>query len=364
MALVRESSTLFTSEVLYECGRIEAARLRIPDIVERFKRINEDFSADLAGGLDAHSAVIKHATTLWQSATSDARTDRFDDRSLYWGRLVLEKTLLDAEQQQFIPLLEEVSRNCKQSGHGDADVVAITGFDPFNLSDDITQCNPSGAFALALDGTRVRQWHIKSMIFPVRYADFDNHCVEDVLKPVLMDSSTRMVITVSMGREAFDLERFPGNCRGNARPDNQGVAMSKPALLPRMSDRPGFIEFSLPAARLRSALPAAVRNRVKDNHDVSTVEDGALRPSALRELDGKTPIAGSGGNFLSNEISYRALALQAKLGTNLPVGHIHVPRMKGFDPNQLESDFGKFVEILRTLVGLVQAEREDQGRIS
>jgi len=34
---------------------------------------------------------------------------------------------------------------------------------------------------------------------------------------------------------------------------------------------------------------------------------------------------GSGGSFLSNEIFYRVSMLQLNQGTNIPMGHLHVP---------------------------------------
>lgn len=352
---------MFSADVGYEYDRLEVAKRVIPDIVERFTGLNEEFAVDLAGRRDTRAVVIKHATALWESASLEARATRFDDRSLYWGRLLLEKTLIEAKQKQFVPLFEEISRNCQRAVHRAPNTIALTGFDPFNLTDDIAQSNPSGTYALALDETPIHQWLVKSVIFPVRYADFDNQCVEDALTPVLTDPSTRLVLTVSMGREAFDLERFPANCRGNERPDNQGVAMTDSSPPQDLSHRPGFVEFTLPATSIRCALPSAIRDRVNDNRNVATVEDGQLSARDLTQLKDKTPTAGSGGNFLSNEISYRALALQAKLGTNLPVGHIHVPRMKGYDQTQLEANFREFVAILTTLVKLVQDERQEDA---
>jgi pyrrolidone-carboxylate peptidase len=42
-------------------------------------------------------------------------------------------------------------------------------------------------------------------------------------------------------------------------------------------------------------------------------------------------VEGSGGGYLSNEISYRAILLQNQLGSRIPTGHIHTPSIAGFE---------------------------------
>jgi len=52
-------------------------------------------------------------------------------------------------------------------------------------------------------------------------------------------------------------------------------------------------------------------------------------------LQGQTAVRGSGGGYLSNEISYRSIRLAQSLNIELPMGHIHTPRMQGHDDQVL-----------------------------
>jgi len=51
----------------------------------------------------------------------------------------------------------------------------------------------------------------------------------------------------------------------------------------------------------------------------------------LAELKDDTAVAGSGGGYLSNEVAYRALRLRERLGATFAVGHLHTPRVDGYD---------------------------------
>ena len=207
-----------------------------------------------------------------------------------------------------------------------------------------------------LNDKKIGDFRVKSMIFPVRYADFDKKIVENTLKPVLQSKSTGLVLTVSMGREGFDLERFPAKCRGASRLDNQDIEASidadSGAFYPPL-EGPSFVEYSLPTAAALSHLPPTILERVTDNRRVRTVESGAFDAKSLKPLLQQTAVAGSGGDFLSNEISYRTLNLQAKLGTSVPTGHIHVPRCVGYDENQIAQDSRVFRELLNAMVACV-----------
>jgi len=142
-----------------------------------------------------------------------------------------------------------------------------------------------------------------------------------------------------MGREDFDLERFPGRRRATIAPDNlkhhSGASPTAP-IIPLLDGKPlpgpEFVEFSLPVAALqRLQSPYAVN----DNRQVTTLETGELNAVSLDQLRDKTAVAGSGGSYLSNEISYRSVRLAQALASQIPVGHIHLPRIRGFDPAAL-----------------------------
>jgi hypothetical protein len=45
--------------------------------------------------------------------------------------------------------------------------------------------------------------------------------------------------------------------------------------------------------------------------------------------------SGGGGSFLSNEIAYRVTLLRDVFGLSIPAGHLHVPVMSVFDPDNL-----------------------------
>ena len=302
-----------------EEARLQRAAKELPKVVSRYD--------DLLTAPDA-------ATLLWQQAIADVQSDRFDDRPLYWARLKLRR----AARQRGLPveMVERTSRGFDMPLPPDAPSVFITGFDPFRLDDDITQSNPSGLAALALHGTVVGGARVCASILPVRFADFDRGVAEDALAERFQNKPA-LAVTVSMGRNQFDLERFPGRRRSAAVPDNcnilTGASESKP-LPPPGVDGPEFLEFSLPAEAM-----AAVDGpwQVRDNRTVCSLERGEVAAQTLAELADDTAVRGSGGGYLSNEVAYRALLLQRRLGLDFPLGHIHTPALRGYD-EALERD--------------------------
>lgn len=278
------------------------------------------------------AGLVKDGESLWRS---EAIPDQFDDRRLYWQRLAVLSELSKEER----PAFEAASRGLTSFRFSDAaDIrVAVTGFDPFHLDDHIDQGNPSGLVALQLSGKRLpvgnRIAEIQSILVPVRYGDFDEGLIEKFFAPFLGELD--MVITVSMGRDGFDLERFPGRRRSVSTPDNANIIAGgspEEPIVPVSNDGPEFVEFSLPVD-VMCVVPGDFS--VADNRVVTTLEDGEISAAGLEDLQGKTAVFGSGGGYLSNEISYRVLRLAQASGINIPMGHIHTPRMQGFDPDFL-----------------------------
>ncbi|MFE7549882.1 pyroglutamyl peptidase, partial [Streptomyces gardneri] len=79
-----------------------------------------------------------------------------------------------------------------------------------------------------------------------------------------------------------------------------------------------------------------------DNTSVTELPAGASTP--VVRPDGPTPgsaaRAGGGGNYLSNEIAYRATLLRDRLGlTRLPGGHVHTPVLQ-FGPGNTDPATG------------------------
>ena len=215
----------------------------------------------------------------------------------------------------------------------------MTGFDPFHLDDVVEQSNPSGLVALALDGTTIAGAHVRTAILPVRFEAFDRGVVEDLLRP-LFQRGLKLALTVSMGRDRFDLERFPGLRRSAETPDNSnvlsGASASNPLVPPDLAGAgaPEFLEFSLPAANM-----SAVQGRwqIRDNRRVASIERGSFTARSLEELTRDTAVRGASGGYLSNEITYRSLLLQKQLGVEFPLGHLHTPSLSGHDA-ALEGD--------------------------
>lgn len=334
--------------------RIESAYQAMPEMAGRLRSEVEAFGVELYSMSDAYAlgdVVEQHGELLWQAAVADIKQQQdYDDRPLYWSRLQMTRLLRSSpvyrllpqvDQQQLLWWLELSSRGNTDIHFQDtSDIkVLVTGFDPFFLDRNIAQSNPSGVVALTLDNgvfeVNGRSVEIQSYILPVRFADFDQGMVEAVMEPLLKDQQVDMVVTVSMGRDGFDLERFPGLRRSAEAPDNLNVltgASKQNPLVPELQgvplDGPEFVEFSLPVAAM---LSVSGEYPVKDNHDVSTLT-GDQSPEQLTDLDGETSVAGSGGGYLSNEVSYRSIRLRNRLQPELPVGHIHTPRISEHDP--------------------------------
>lgn len=327
-----------------------------------------EFSRALAASHDEPSLLLLAARTgiaLWQKAVRDVQQSTpFDDRPLYWTRLAGQRLLRErahhlqlaaAADQRLWQAFEDASRGLTDLAYPESgERIFLTGFDPFRLDNDRQQSNPSGLAALALDGKVLqrgsRRIQIETVLIPVRFADFDQGLIERLLTPVLTDPQMRLVSTISMGRSGFDLERFPGRRRSADAFDNRNVKTGGTPMrpvLPRWRgsalDGPEFVEFSLPAERMtRVQQPFAVT----DNGQVTTLA-GTMTVRRLAELQFQTAVNGSGGGYLSNEISYRSIRLRDALGVSLPVGHIHTPAVRGYDEKTERQIVGQIEAMLR-----------------
>ena len=262
---------------------------------------------------------------LWAHAVADVQGGNFDDRPLYWARLKLKRQ----SGRDGAPGMR-AARGFGAEFRGSEPRVLVTGFDPFHLDRNIGQSNPSGLAALALDDTLLAGARIRTAILPVSFAAFDAGIVERLLARHFA-AGLRLLLTVSMGRDAFDLERFPGLRRSAQTPDNGNVVSGGSPAAPKAPvglEGPEFLESTLPARAMAATLG---RWPVRDNRLVTTLARGGLRPWSLSELKGETAVTGSGGGYLSNEVAYRALNLRRRLGATFAVGHLHTPRVEGYD---------------------------------
>ena len=74
--------------------------------------------------------------------------------------------------------------------------------------------------------------------------------------------------------------------------------------------------------------------KINDNRGVTVLinnEPKDIIANSLSELLDKVAVQGGGGGYLSNEISYRSIVLRNKLGSTIPTGHIHTPRISDFN---------------------------------
>lgn len=328
------------------------ARSGFDDVAPEFTRAIE---ATRSYGT-ARQLVEREGTRLWRRAVDRVQgrgpaggdLSRDDDRPLYWARLGLTRelrlwkpqfALSETQRAALIDRVEQTSRGQTTVDHpagGGYKRILLTGFDPFTLDSDIRISNPSGATALALDGTWIRtadgqRARIETMTFPVRWQDFANGVVERALTPVL--PKVDLFTTVSQGRVGrIDVERFNGAWRGGF-PDNVNASSTGQVPVNDPTTQPQWTRTTLPYRDIVAARTG--RFPVYDHTDVTEIPAGATAP--VDRPDGPTPgsaaRAGGGGDYLSNEIAYRATLLRDRLGLSIPGGHVHTPVLQFGDGN-------------------------------
>ncbi|GAA4001151.1 hypothetical protein GCM10022384_55070 [Streptomyces marokkonensis] len=312
---------------------------------------------------EARRVVAREGSALWRRAVDRAQgrgpargdLSRDDDRPLYWARLTMTRELRTWEpgfrltERQRAALFGELERTSRGQSdirlpHGGSGLtgkgedgrtgtgvkrVLLTGFDPFTLDRDIRISNPSGAAALALDGTVIDTpdgpARVETAVFPVRWQDFGEGAVERALRAYL--PRVDLFTTVSQGRVGrFDVERTNGAWRGGF-PDNDNVSRTETVPVADPASQPQWTTTTLPY----EAIAAADTGRfpVYDNTSVTEIPAGDSEPVVRPNgpTPGSTARAGGGGDYLSNEIAYRATLLRDRLGLHdsLPGGHVHTP---------------------------------------
>ncbi|MFD6290474.1 pyroglutamyl peptidase [Streptomyces sp. NPDC060205] len=317
----------------------------------------------------AERLVERQGSRLWQRAVDRAQgrgpaggdLSRDDDRPLYWARLGMTREvrqwqpqfgLTEARRAKLLAALERTSRgqdsiryphsearsatkaeakSLSGAGSGSKKVkrILVTGFDPFTLDRDVRISNPSGATALALDGTVISTAdgpaRIETAVFPVRWQDFADGTVERTLRAHL--PHVDLFTTVSQGRVGrIDIERTNGAWRGGF-PDNENLSRTETVPVSDPASQPQWTTTTLPYKDIVAADTG--RFPVYDNTSVTEIPAGGTDPVVRPEgpTAGSTARAGGGGNYLSNEIAYRATLLRDRLGLagSLPGGHVHTP---------------------------------------
>jgi pyrrolidone-carboxylate peptidase len=332
----------------------------------------------------ADKVVGAQGHLLWTSAVDRAQgrapaqgLDRTDDRPLYWARLSMAKalrqwaprfTVTPAEREALQDTLEGTSRGHDTinfpAGKG-VHRILVSGFDPFVLDQDIRRSNPSGANALALDGTTVRTAagpaRIETAMYPVNWDPFAKGIVERSFLPHLLPGKRKvdMLTTVSQGRpERIDIERYNGRWRGGF-PDNLNLSRTEvipiPPDVPTVLPAPEFVPTTLPFAQI-VATPTG-RFPVFDNTSVTEIPAGATAPvvSPTGPTPGSIARAGGGGNYLSNEISYRTTLLRDAVRANIPGGHVHTPVLNFAPGNTTEITDPTFIQNRTDIINQIRA---------
>ncbi|WSM78429.1 pyroglutamyl peptidase [Streptomyces cellulosae] len=328
---------------------------------------------------EAKRVVEREGSALWRRAVDRVQgrgpaggdLSRDDDRPLYWARLGMTRELrgweprfgLDTKRRaRLIDALEQTSRGqtAIRYPHGKGlKRVLVTGFDPFTLDRDIRISNPSGAVALALDGTVIETAsgpaRVETAVFPVRWRDFSDGAVERALRPYLPEVD--LFTTVSQGRVGrIDVERTNGAWRGGFG-DNENTGRPEIAPVSDPASQPQWTSTTLPYAAVTAADTG--RFPVYDNTSVTEIPAGGTEPVVRPEgpTPGSTARAGGGGDYLSNEIAYRATLLRDRLGLHdtLPGGHVHTPVLEFGAGNTTEVTDPQFVRNRLDIVAQMRA---------
>jgi pyrrolidone-carboxylate peptidase len=364
---------------------VEEQRLALPEPGQILARTGFDTFAEvftpalclLSNDRAAKKAMTIQGRALWAAAVARAQgrlpagsLPATDDRPLYWARLQLTRALRrwtpgfalgDARRAELIATLDRSSRGQDSIDYGrGAKRIFVTGFDPFLLDYDIRCSNPSGATALALDGTVIQTTagpaRIETATFPVLWGPFAQGVVEHTFLPQL--GRIDMFTTISQGRFGrFDVERYNGRWRGGFT-DNDNLSsigvIPIPAGVPTVEPAPEFVATTLPYAQIVAANTG--RFPVFDNTSVVEIPAGETDPvyQPNGPTFGSVAREGGGGDYLSNEIAYRATLLRDAVGADIPGGHLHTPVLEFGASNTTELTDPTFEANQRDIVDQVR----------
>ena len=373
--------------------------------------------------------VEQRGERLWRIAVARAQSSRSDvagwlppsdDRPLYWTRLQATAALrqweprfdLSAhERDALITAFDKASRGMSDirfPAGGRTKRVILSGFDPYTLDggdqgtaqgsvgNNIRHGNPSGAIALALDGTTYTARNgtrqvIEAYTLPVNYTEFAAGYLEDTVGP-WMKRGPRQVdasLTVSQyGGSEFKLEQWNARYHGVSPGNDNSQPCRTVAGLPQLAvnnhgcntrvvhrwggpvgfdlfDPPQWTTASLPVgAMIRANTGRSVPRPPGDAWPDQTTAFGVIWHTNYTEFPdcastalvtrndpppatyppSSPPVppdptscsySGGGGNYLSNESAYRNTLLRDRLGRDIPAGHIHTPGMQNFDEGDL-----------------------------
>jgi hypothetical protein len=317
---------------------------------------------------------------LWDKAVQLAQANNFenpDDRPLYWARLRMAVALkkhnffapnvdyrlsdgliIPGSALQSIAIrFEEVTRNYTHvSFPSNLKKILITGFDPFHLTTNIKQSNPSGPVVLALHNKIIQDENgcdyaqIQVMMMPVRYADFDGSqavsgniqgegVVEKYIRPYIYDDTLRadMIVTISQSLpDNYNIDKYATSRRGGS-DENMGVKRTEGSKSVNGANWLEYIHTSLPKAMIPLLADPADPNPNAQGHEVKLESSARYDP-----INPQVMLKGSGGNYLSNEIFYRVAKMREEwiidespnadppvFPRKFPSGHFHIAKIQG-----------------------------------
>ena len=307
---------------------------------------------------DADRLLKQRGEQLWRTAVDRAQgrvvmgtIERYDDRPLYWARLMGTRDLRqwrpafpvsDTARAGLLRTFEYAARGVTGTAfpaRPGVTRVLVSGFDPYQLNDEIRRSNPSGAAALQLDGVtyraKGRTVRIETVALPVTWSGFNAGIVEDAFGPYLSANATRradLIMTISQGgRGTMNIEQWAGAWRGGfGDNNNEGRPEPVPPATgwPQPAPQPEFIETTLPHRAMIGAgtTPWPVRLNPKlCEWAAGDRPTGQVTCTDAGPTPGSQAAAGGGGDYLSNESMYRSNRLRLALGaTDVPGGHLHI----------------------------------------
>jgi pyrrolidone-carboxylate peptidase len=291
--------------------------------------------------------------------------------------------------------------------------VLLTGFDPWNVDDPSRpprsgEWNPSGAAVLALDGERVdagqgTEAAVQGVVLPVSFEEFRGNLVERILGPRASDLDAVLTISLDPGlgtdapvrleryavgvhEEKGKLEPIPAAGGGAGPPIVEATTALEPiaAATARSAGRgrsaipspgigedltfafPGLLEandalaaFGLPPTR-SSVVTISDESAIRTIASTASRKPGQTGITFRPRPDGPSfnarLLSGPGGNFLSNEVSYRVLRFLAERGQTSTVSfHTHVP---GTEPIPQDTDTRKARRARAAALGTANTVRD------
>jgi len=375
----------------------------IHDLVENFIGYitTKDLTLD-----DINKRVELDAKKLWEVGVKIVQGGKLDDRILYWARNKMEVYLkrhplfkgdIDFKISMVntgtttlgdtIRRFEELSRNYTGidfSKAGNNKKILVTGFDPFGLDSNPKQSNPSGIVALALHNNIELGAYIYTMMFPVRYTDFDKDIrhdqgqgdgvVEKYIGDVIKDFDA--IITVSQSSPGkYNIDVFATVTRGGYT-ENMNYTRSKiqkalngtcpetiGTTLPKTfeygkatyygkyfeteTDKDTYNRYN--SRKNRKKIESVIKDfeskdksgyyqgktsqYTKDKAFYDKIKIIKKHLNSQKDCDvtnfpKQYTFSGPGSNYLSNEIFYRVSKLREDYDKNLPTGHFHISQIQ------------------------------------